>query len=56
MELKVSHFEWIFEHFQIGLRIMRINHKHNVIYVLGQSIPGENGEFVKVFDSKLNTK
>lgn len=41
---------------QLGLRIVRINHKYNILYVLGQSIPGENGEFVKVFDSKLNAK
>ena len=41
---------------QLGLRIVRINHKYNIIYVLGQSIPGENGVFVKVFDSKLNAK
>lgn len=40
----------------VGLRVVRVNHKHNVIYVLGQSIPGENGEFVKLFDSKLCTK
>jgi ribosomal protein L3 len=41
---------------QLGLRILRIDHKHNILYVLGQSIPGENGEFVKVFDSKMRAK
>lgn len=41
---------------QRGLKILRINHKHNVIYVLGQAIPGENGEFVKLFDTKTVSK
>jgi hypothetical protein len=55
--IKVEVISNFFDHFlQLGLRIVRINHKHNVIYVLGQSIPGENGEFVKIFDSKLATK
>jgi len=39
-----------------GLHILRINYTHNVIYVLGQSIPGEPGEMVKLFDSKVPAK
>ena len=41
---------------QSGLQILRINYKHNVIYVLGQSIPGEPGEMVKIFDSNVPSK
>ena len=40
----------------LGLKILRINHKHNVIYVHGQGVPGEPGEFVKVFDCKIKLK
>lgn len=39
-----------------GLQILRINYKHNVIYVLGQGIPGEPGEMVKIFDSNIPSK
>ena len=39
-----------------GLQILRINYKYNVIYILGQGIPGEHGEMVKLFDSKIPTK
>ena len=41
---------------QSGLQIVRINYKYNVIYVLGQSIPGEPGEMVKIFDSNVPSK
>ena len=39
-----------------GLQIIRINYSYNVIYVLGQSIPGEQGELVKLFDSIIPSK
>ena len=41
---------------QVGLQILRINYKYNVIYVLGQSVPGEPGEMVKIFDTNLPDK
>ena len=40
----------------IGLQIVRINYKYNVIYVNGHGIPGEPGEMIKVFDSKVTNK
>ena len=39
-----------------GLQILRINYTYNVLYVLGQSIPGEPGEMVKLFDSRASMK
>ncbi len=39
-----------------GLQIVRINYEHNVIYVLGQAVPGEPGEMIKVFDSNIPEK
>ena len=39
-----------------GLQILRINYKYNVIYILGQCIPGEPGEMVKIFDSNIPAK
>jgi len=39
-----------------GLQILRINYTYNVLYVLGQSIPGEPGEMVKLFDSRVPQK
>jgi len=39
-----------------GLQILRVNYSYNVIYVLGQSIPGEPGEMVKIFDSNIPSK
>jgi len=40
----------------IGLKIVRINYKYNVIYVMGPNIPGEPGEMIKIFDSKVTSK
>ncbi len=40
----------------LGLKIVRINYKHNVLYIKGQGIPGEPGEMVKVFDCKTTEK
>lgn len=39
-----------------GLQVLRINHRHNVLYVTGQAVPGEPGEFVKVYDTKVTPK
>eukprot|EP00095_Tigriopus_kingsejongensis_P006176 maker-scaffold191_size271209-snap-gene-0.9 protein:Tk06176 transcript:maker-scaffold191_size271209-snap-gene-0.9-mRNA-1 annotation:"39s ribosomal protein mitochondrial" len=39
-----------------GLKILRINHEHNVLYIQGQSIPGEPGEMVQIFDCRTNGK
>jgi len=39
-----------------GLKILRINHKHNVLYIIGCSCPGEPGEFVKIYDCKIKEK
>lgn len=40
----------------IGLQIMRINYEHNILYIRGTAIPGEPGEFVQIFDSKILSK
>ena len=40
----------------LGLKILRVNHKHNIIYVVGGNLPGEPGEFVKIYDSKIKHK
>jgi large subunit ribosomal protein L3 len=39
-----------------GLQILRINYKYNVIYVMGQAVPGEPGEMIKVFDTNIPLK
>lgn len=39
-----------------GLKILRINNKYNVIWVLGQAIPGETNSIVYVFDTKLHLR
>ena len=39
-----------------GLEILRINYEENVIYLKGQAVPGENGEFVYLYDTKLKNK
>ncbi|XP_012286876.1 39S ribosomal protein L3, mitochondrial [Orussus abietinus] len=36
-----------------GLRILRINTKYNVMWVLGQQVPGETNNVIQVFDSLL---
>ncbi|XP_060518564.1 large ribosomal subunit protein uL3m [Cylas formicarius] len=36
-----------------GLKIWRINTKHNVLYVSGQAIPGETNSLVYIYDTKL---
>ena len=43
-------------HRVLGLKVLRINHKHNVLYVIGSSVPGEPGEFVKIYDCKMKAK
>merc|ERR1711860_437818 len=40
----------------VGLQVLRINYEHNILYLSGQCIPGETGEFVYIFDSKISTK
>lgn len=40
----------------IGLQILRINYRHNVIFINGHNVPGEVGEIVKIFDSKVTKK
>ena len=40
----------------LGLKILRINYEDNVIYLKGQAVPGWPGEFVQLFDCKLNEK
>ncbi len=40
----------------LGLKILRINHEHDILYLKGQAVPGWPGEFVQIFDSKLNEK
>lgn len=40
----------------IGMQIVRINYKYNVIYVNGHNVMGEPGEMVKLFDSKVTPK
>lgn len=39
-----------------GLKIWRINTKHNVIWVHGPAVPGKNGAWVYLFDTKLSLK
>merc|ERR1712179_856960 len=39
-----------------GMRIVRINHKHNIIFVLGHGIPGRCGDFGQIYDTILPTK
>ncbi|VEN58509.1 unnamed protein product [Callosobruchus maculatus] len=36
-----------------GLKILRINTKHNVLWVSGQAIPGETNSIVYIYDTKL---
>lgn len=46
-------YSWSHAH---GLRILRINHKYQVIYVAGQSCPGETGEILLIKDSFIPGK
>lgn len=39
-----------------GLEIVRINKEHNVMWVIGSSIPGELNNFVYIFDTMLPFK
>ncbi|XP_040569470.1 large ribosomal subunit protein uL3m [Lepeophtheirus salmonis] len=39
-----------------ALQILRINHKEGVLYVTGQGIPGNTGDFVQVFDTRHPVK
>ncbi|OQR72463.1 39S ribosomal protein L3 [Tropilaelaps mercedesae] len=39
-----------------GLKIWRINHKYNVIWVHGPSVPGSTNSFVHIFDSTYGKK
>jgi large subunit ribosomal protein L3 len=41
---------------QRGIRVLRINYEHNILYLYTNNIPGEPGEFVYVFDTKLPHK
>lgn len=40
----------------IGLKIWRINTKYNIIFVQGVGVPGPNGSFCYIFDSKTEKK
>lgn len=39
-----------------GLRIWRVNTKYNLLYVQGPSIPGPNGSYVNIMDSRMPKK
>lgn len=39
-----------------GLKVWRINTKQNLIYVQGPSIPGLNGNYVNIMDSRISKK
>ena len=39
-----------------GLKIWRINTKHNVIWVQGPSVPGSNGSWVYIYDCLIEEK
>lgn len=39
-----------------GLRIWRINTKYNLIWVSGPGVPGENGSYVNIMDSRMPKK
>lgn len=39
-----------------GLKVWRINTKYNLIYVHGPSVPGENGDYVNIMDSRMPKK
>lgn len=39
-----------------GLKVWRINTEFNVMWVSGKNIPGENNNFVQVFDTMLPLK
>ncbi|KAK0082156.1 hypothetical protein PV325_010999 [Microctonus aethiopoides] len=36
-----------------GIRVLRVNNQYNVIWVLGQAIPGETNSLVQVYDTLL---
>ncbi|GFR17803.1 39S ribosomal protein L3, mitochondrial [Trichonephila clavata] len=40
----------------VGLKIWRINTKHNVLYVHGPAVPGVNENYVTIYDSYVNKK
>jgi len=40
----------------LGLKILRVDNEHDIIYVKGQAVPGWPGEFVQLFDAKGNEK
>lgn len=39
-----------------GLEIVRINKEYNVMYVIGQNIPGEHNNIVYIYDTILPIK
>ncbi|CAG0900523.1 unnamed protein product [Cyprideis torosa] len=39
-----------------GLKVWRINHKYNVLYVTGTAVPGEHGSFIYVHDCRIPNK
>lgn len=41
---------------QKGLQVIRINKEYNVMWVSGQNIPGENNNFVYIYDTVLPLK
>ncbi|XP_018495153.1 39S ribosomal protein L3, mitochondrial [Galendromus occidentalis] len=40
----------------VGVKILRINYKHGVIYVRGPSVMGEIGAFVQIYDALIPEK
>lgn len=39
-----------------GLKVWRVNTKYNLIFVQGPSVPGENGSYVNIMDSRMPKK
>lgn len=39
-----------------GVKILRVNTKHNVIWVLGQALPGETNSLLQIYDTLLPRK
>ncbi|XP_015113943.1 39S ribosomal protein L3, mitochondrial [Diachasma alloeum] len=38
----------------VGIKILRVDYKHNVLWVLGQALPGETNSLLQIYDSILN--
>ncbi len=40
----------------LGLKVLRVDFENDILYIKGQSLPGWPGEFLQLFDCKLNEK